>query len=141
MQGRARYQLYQKLLALVFATAQGWGALLYARPFVSDFSTEWLFTSLITLIAGSVILGYVSLSIHPKPSTLLLMGDLTLVDEPVLHRSPCQGRFASQGCSLVVWKQVFLNIAFLSSSEWIAATPRASHDRRYLAQGSVSQQI
>ena len=65
MQGRARFQLYQKLLALVFATAQGWGALLYARPFVNDFSGEWLFTSLATLIAGSVILGYVSSFTQP----------------------------------------------------------------------------
>lgn len=67
LQGRARFQLYQKLLALAFATAQGWGALLYIRPYVPNFDSEWLITSLATLVAGSVTLGYVKL----PPSCML----------------------------------------------------------------------
>ena len=67
MQGRARFQLYQKLLALVFAAGQGWVALLYVRPFVPNFGAEWLIDSLATLVAGSVILGFVSFS---SPSLL-----------------------------------------------------------------------
>lgn len=33
------------------------------RPFVPEWSGEWLLTSLATLVAGSVILGYVSRSL------------------------------------------------------------------------------
>ena len=60
VQGRARFELYQRLVALVFAAAQSWGALLFVRPYVADFGGSWLFESMLTLIVGSVIMNHVS---------------------------------------------------------------------------------
>jgi protein transport protein SEC61 subunit alpha len=59
-QGRARFQLYQKLAALVFAIAQAVGQLTYIRPFVDDWSAGWLATNSLTLTAGAMILVHVS---------------------------------------------------------------------------------
>ena len=59
-QGRARFQLYQKLAALGFAGGQSVGQLTYIRPYVSDFSTDWLITNSVTLTAGAMILVHVS---------------------------------------------------------------------------------
>lgn len=59
LQGQARFQLYQKLAALGFAVVQSVGQLTYIRPFVNDFSTEWLVINSLTLVAGSMILVWV----------------------------------------------------------------------------------
>lgn len=59
-QGRARFQQYQKLAALVFAVAQAVGQLTYLRPFVDDFSPAWLAENTVLLTAGAMILVYVS---------------------------------------------------------------------------------
>lgn len=40
--GRRRFALYQKVAALFFAVVQAFGQLNYVRPFVTDFSPEWL---------------------------------------------------------------------------------------------------
>lgn len=60
LQGRARFELYQRVIALVFAAAQSWGALLFVRPYVADFGGSWLFESMLTLVVGSVIMNHVS---------------------------------------------------------------------------------
>ncbi|KAF6263589.1 SecY subunit domain-containing protein [Scenedesmus sp. NREL 46B-D3] len=59
-QGRARFQYYQKLAAFVFAIAQAVGQLTYIRPYVTDFSPEWLFSSSMALVAGALGLIYVA---------------------------------------------------------------------------------
>jgi len=59
-QGRARFQYYQKLAAFVFAIAQAVGQLTYLRPYVSDFTPEWLFGSATALVAGSLSLIYIA---------------------------------------------------------------------------------
>lgn len=59
-QGRARFQQYQKLAALVFAVAQAAGQLTYLRPYVDDFSAGWLAESVLMLTTGAMILVYVS---------------------------------------------------------------------------------
>ncbi len=59
-QGRARFQQYQKLAALVFAVAQAAGQLTYLRPYVDDFSAGWLAESVLLLTTGAMILVYVS---------------------------------------------------------------------------------
>lgn len=59
-QGRARFQYYQKLAAFVFAIAQAVGQLTYIRPYVTDFSPEWLFSSSLALVAGALSLIYVA---------------------------------------------------------------------------------
>ncbi|KAL4445416.1 hypothetical protein ABPG77_011241 [Micractinium sp. CCAP 211/92] len=59
-QGRARFQQYQKLAALVFAVAQAVGQLTYLRPFVDDFSPGWLAENTVLLTAGAMILVYVA---------------------------------------------------------------------------------
>jgi SecY len=58
-QGRARFMLYQKLVALGFAVAQSIGQLNYIRPFVDDYSSEWLLVNSLTLTAGAMILVHV----------------------------------------------------------------------------------
>lgn len=58
-QGRARFMLYQKLAALAFAVAQAVGQLTYIRPFVEDFSPEWLAINVVTLTAGAMMLVHV----------------------------------------------------------------------------------
>ncbi|DBA86616.1 hypothetical protein WJX77_001473 [Trebouxia sp. C0004] len=59
-QGRARFQLYQKLAALVFALAQSVGQLTYIRPYVTDFGPEWLLVNSISLTAGAMILVHIA---------------------------------------------------------------------------------
>ncbi|KAG7672533.1 hypothetical protein KSW81_001495 [Nannochloris sp. 'desiccata'] len=59
-QGRARFTLYQKLAALVFAVVQAVGQLTYIRPYVDDWSGLWLFDGVVTLTAGAVILLHVA---------------------------------------------------------------------------------
>ena len=58
-QGRAQFELYQKLLALGFAVVQAIGALSLLRPYVDDWSAGWLYTSTVTLVAGATVLTYV----------------------------------------------------------------------------------
>ena len=70
-QGRARFQLYQKLAALGFAVAQSIGQLTYIKPYVTDFSTDWLVTNSVTLTAGAMILVHVS-TIHTYLVSCLL---------------------------------------------------------------------
>lgn len=59
-QGRARFQLYQKLAALVFAIAQSVGQLTYIRPYVTDFGFDWLLVNSISLTAGAMILVHIA---------------------------------------------------------------------------------
>lgn len=59
MQGQARFDLYQKLLALGFATVQAVGQLSLLRPYVDDWSVLWLYSSTVTLVAGSSMLVFV----------------------------------------------------------------------------------
>lgn len=59
-QGRARFMLYQKLAALVFALVQAVGQLTYIRPYVDDFSPDWLASSALVLTAGAVVLVHVA---------------------------------------------------------------------------------
>ncbi|KAK9834079.1 hypothetical protein WJX81_008587 [Elliptochloris bilobata] len=62
-QGRARFEIYQKLLALGFAVVQAIGQLSLLRPYVSDWSAFWLYDSTVTLVAGAMVLVYVADSI------------------------------------------------------------------------------
>ncbi len=59
-QGRAKFQYYQKLMAFVFAIVQAVGQLFYIRPFVDDFSVEWLAGSACALVAGAMALVYIA---------------------------------------------------------------------------------
>ena len=59
LQGRARFQLYQKLLALAAAVIQAVGQLTYIRPFVADWDATWLAVNSLTLVAGAMILVHV----------------------------------------------------------------------------------
>eukprot|EP00798_Chlamydomonas_sp_ICE-L_P023324 gene23324-30566_t len=59
-QGRAQFQYYQKLAAFVFAIVQSVGQLTYIRPYVTDFSPEWLFNNTCALTAGAMALVYIA---------------------------------------------------------------------------------
>ncbi len=58
-QGRARFQLYQKLLALAAAVIQAVGQLTYIRPFVPEWDATWLVVNSLTLVAGAMVLVHV----------------------------------------------------------------------------------
>ena len=59
-QGRARFTLYQKLAALAFAVVQATGQLTYIRPYVDDWSIDWLAGGVLTLTTGAMILVHVA---------------------------------------------------------------------------------
>ncbi len=59
-QGRARFLQYQKLAALAFAVAQAAGQLTYIRPYVPEWSLEWLAGGVVELTAGAMILVHVA---------------------------------------------------------------------------------
>ena len=59
MQGRQQFELYQKWATLAFAFVQAFGQLTYIRPYVTDYNPTWLFSSVVTLAAGSMMLTYV----------------------------------------------------------------------------------
>ena len=65
LQGRSRFQLYQRLLALAFAAVQGSGQLFFLRQYVPEYSTLWFISNVATLMAGAMVLIYVRL---PTPS-------------------------------------------------------------------------
>ena len=60
MQGRQQFELYQKWATLGFAIVQAFGQLSYIRPYVDDYNPSWLFSSIVTLTTGSMILTFVS---------------------------------------------------------------------------------
>lgn len=74
LQGRARFQLYQKLLALAAAVVQAVGQLTYIRPFVADWDVTWLACNSLTLVAGAMVLIYV----RPMSSALQDMHSIWL---------------------------------------------------------------
>ena len=59
-QGRARFTLYQKLAALAFAVVQATGQLSYIRPYVDDWSVDWLAAGVLTLTTGAMIMVHVA---------------------------------------------------------------------------------
>ena len=59
-QGRARFTLYQKLAALAFAVVQATGQLTYIRPYVDDWSIDWLAGGVLTLTTGAMIMVHVA---------------------------------------------------------------------------------
>lgn len=59
-QGRARFTLYQKLAALAFAVVQSTGQLTYIRPYVDDWSIDWLAGGVLTLTTGAMIMVHVA---------------------------------------------------------------------------------
>ena len=59
-QGRARFTLYQKLAALAFAVVQATGQLSYIRPYVDDWSIDWLAAGVLTLTTGAMIMVHVA---------------------------------------------------------------------------------
>ncbi|CAG9462332.1 unnamed protein product [Pedinophyceae sp. YPF-701] len=65
-QGRAKFKLYQKLAALAFAFLQAFGQLNYCRPFVDDFSTQWLLENSFVLAAGAMCLTFIADEIDKK---------------------------------------------------------------------------
>lgn len=106
-QGRARFQLYQKLLALVAAVIQAVGQLTYIRPFVPEWDVTWLAVNSLTLVAGAMVLVHVSCyhSQHMHSTSALcdssreglsdgdeeVQGSAAL-DKSCGARSDCQGR-------------------------------------------------
>eukprot|EP00892_Ulva_mutabilis_P011181 jgi/Ulvmu1/8435/UM043_0013.1 len=59
-QGRARYQLYTKLAALAFASVQAFGQLSALKPYVNEWSPQWLVSNEIALVAGAMIVNQVA---------------------------------------------------------------------------------
>ena len=57
--GRRQYKQYERLAALAFAVVQAVGQVLYIRPFVDDFSTDYLAAASLTLTAGAMILVFI----------------------------------------------------------------------------------
>ena len=78
LQGRARFQLYQKLLALAAAVIQAVGQLTYIRPFVADWDATWLAVNSLTLVAGAMILVHVRAQKLTK--TAVLDGSASVTD-------------------------------------------------------------
>jgi len=79
-QGRAQFELYQKLLALAFAVVQAIGQLSLLRPYVADWSPGWLLDSTVTLVAGAMIL------VHARPPLARLAHRITPHIPAVLQR-------------------------------------------------------
>lgn len=56
--GRKKVQKYTQYASVGFALVQAIGQALYLRPYVNDFSTEWVLSSVILLTLGSVFTTY-----------------------------------------------------------------------------------
>ena len=106
LQGRAQFQIYQRLLALAFAAVQGSGQLFFLRQYVPEYSPLWFVSNLATLMAGAMILIYVRPS-TPRPSTRHLRRPLLLASVSALspQHASCAAAIVDRG---VIW-------AFLSS--------------------------
>lgn len=105
-QGRARFQLYQKLAALVFAIAQSVGQLTYIRPYVTDFGFDWLLVNSVSLTAGAMILVHVSSPSVLAPSPLQI--------------SPCSSNIPlSPGCHVYADCHAVLMSAFSMLLSWL----------------------
>ncbi|KAK7411543.1 hypothetical protein VNO78_02977 [Psophocarpus tetragonolobus] len=57
--GRKKVLQYTRYASVGFAIVQAIGQVLYLRPYVNDFSTEWVLSSIILLTLGSVFTTYI----------------------------------------------------------------------------------
>ncbi|KAJ1410300.1 SecY/SEC61-alpha family [Sesbania bispinosa] len=57
--GRKKILQYTRYASVGFAIVQAIGQVLYLRPYVNDFSTEWVLSSVILLTLGSVFTTYI----------------------------------------------------------------------------------
>ncbi|KAL1548890.1 protein kinase-like protein scy1 [Salvia divinorum] len=57
--GRKKVLQYTRYASVGFAVVQAIGQVLYLRPYVNDFSTEWALSSIIMLTLGSVLTTYI----------------------------------------------------------------------------------
>lgn len=57
--GRKKVLQYTRYASVGFAIVQAIGQVLYLRPYVNDFSTEWVLSSVILLTLGSVVTTYI----------------------------------------------------------------------------------
>ncbi|XP_045792848.1 preprotein translocase subunit SECY, chloroplastic isoform X2 [Trifolium pratense] len=57
--GRKKILQYTRYASVGFAIVQAIGQVLFLRPYVNDFSTEWALTSVILLTLGSVLTTYI----------------------------------------------------------------------------------
>ncbi|PKA58697.1 Preprotein translocase subunit SCY1, chloroplastic [Apostasia shenzhenica] len=57
--GRKKVLQYTRYASVGFAVVQAIGQVLYLRPYVNDFSTEWVLSSVILLTLGSVFTTYI----------------------------------------------------------------------------------
>ncbi|OEL21542.1 Preprotein translocase subunit SECY, chloroplastic [Dichanthelium oligosanthes] len=57
--GRKKVLQYTRYASVGFAIVQAIGQVLYLRPYVNDFSTEWVLTSVTLLTLGSVLTTYI----------------------------------------------------------------------------------
>ncbi|GLU10342.1 hypothetical protein SLE2022_271560 [Rubroshorea leprosula] len=57
--GRKKVLQYTRYASVGFAIVQAIGQVLYLRPYVDDFSTEWLLSSVVLLTLGSVFTTYI----------------------------------------------------------------------------------
>nr|XP_027068443.1 preprotein translocase subunit SECY, chloroplastic-like isoform X2 [Coffea arabica] len=57
--GRKKIQQYTRYASVGFAIVQAVGQVLFLRPYVNDFSTQWVLSSVILLTLGSVFTTYI----------------------------------------------------------------------------------
>ncbi|XP_042486775.1 preprotein translocase subunit SECY, chloroplastic isoform X3 [Macadamia integrifolia] len=57
--GRKKIQQYTRYASVGFAVVQAIGQVVYLRPYVNDFSTEWALSSVTLLTLGSVLTTYI----------------------------------------------------------------------------------
>ncbi|XP_010525749.1 PREDICTED: preprotein translocase subunit SCY1, chloroplastic [Tarenaya hassleriana] len=92
--GRKKILQYTRYASVGFAIAQAIGQVLYLRPYVNDFSTEWVISSVTLLTLGSVLTTYIG----ERISDLKLgNGTSLLIFTSIISYLPASfGRTASQ---------------------------------------------
>jgi protein transport protein SEC61 subunit alpha len=142
-QGRARFNLYQRLAALAFAFVQAIGQLSYIRPFVDDYSADWFVASVLSLVAGAMILVQVAETISElklgNGTSILIFANIASALPTSVGAAFSQAA-TNQSSNLAIYAAAFfattLGIVYVQDAERQIPMTYAS---RYRA-GSLAQQ-
>lgn len=123
--GRKKVLQYTRYASVGFAVVQAIGQVLYLRPYVNDFSTEWVLSSVILLTLGSVLTTYIGERITDlklgNGTSLLIFTNIISYLPSSFGRTVAQafqdGNYVGLGGTIVSFFLLVLSIVYVQEAE------------------------